>query len=154
MKPRFFTLLLALVMAAGLTVVAPQSATASDGTTWRSYNGSTWTNPAGWYCGKTVNGTLLSTQACVIKSGNVRKVALIVRNRASISVSVSGADVHHFMRSASGSETMKTSVCKASAIAAKSVSVCYAGTSTTLRSSAWGSVDGRDFTYSWQSPWI
>ena len=129
MKRRIFALLSTVALSVGLAVAAPTAAVAYDWQpTWRSYNPTTFTIPAGWACGKTDNGRIASSQSCIIRTGNYVQAAYILRNRASISVPVR-ARARVYKGIPGNSTAIKSDdFCAPSRMAARGLSVCFGST--------------------------
>lgn len=121
MKKRLAAILGIGIVVAGLFGAAP--ATAAGGS-WQPY-GTSFTTPSNWYCSATGNNTLISSQSCVVRSGNYVQAATIVRNLSSSQVSVRVDD--QALTTESGAKIGKGD-CVSSGVAANSFSVCFSPT--------------------------
>lgn len=121
MKRRYAAILGIGIVLAGMFTAQSASAAGS----WQPYPGG-FSTPSNWHCGPTKDGPRLSAQACVVRSGNYVQAATIVRNRSSVEV-FTGVYVQQLK---SGSTVLNGGQCRASGVAANSVSVCFTSTTT------------------------
>lgn len=140
------------LVAIGLVIASlfiAQPASAATGS-WQPY-GSSFSTPSNWYCSSTSNGTLVSSQVCIVRSGAYVQAATIVRNLSSSQVIVSVDD--HRVQPEVGYVDGRGS-CAPSGVAPVSVSVCFGPTVVSYSPTrAIGTVRSGGYGFGNSSPW-